>query len=129
LNHDSKADPAIIYVTRDQKLDVSESFWQNLYNSEATLNHDSEGDPAIIYVTRDQKLYVSESFWHNKSQPITNMTTHLLKIYEVFDASLERLPLLEHIEVNLEVQGMDGTERTRLTTTWKRDYMVSWRKN
>jgi hypothetical protein len=97
LNYDPKADPAIIYVTRDQKLDVSESFWQNLYNSEATLNHDSDGDPAIIYVTRDQKLHVSISFWQNKTlqtQTVIDMTTHLLKMYEVFDASLERLPLL-----------------------------------
>lgn len=57
------------------------------------------------------------------------MTIHLLKLYELFDASSEILPLLEHIEVNLEVQGMDGTERTRLTTHWKRDSMVSWRQN
>jgi hypothetical protein len=106
-------------VTRD-KLDVSESFWQNIQNSEATLNHDPEGDPAIIYVTRDQKLHVSASFWQNEAQSVTDMTTHLLKMYEVFDASRERLPLLKHIEVNRTV----GGTRTRLTTNWKRDYIV-----
>jgi hypothetical protein len=51
------------------------------------------------------------------------MTIHLLKLYELFDASLERLPLLEHIEVNLNVEGMGGSERTRLVTNWKRDYI------
>lgn len=101
-------------MARDQELDVSESFWQNLCGSEATLNHDSEGDTVIIYVTRDQKLHVSERFWQSKTQHITYMTIHLLKLYELFDASLERLPLLEHIEVNLNVEGMDALKKLDL---------------
>ena len=123
LNHDSEVGPAIIYVTRDQELDISASFWRNIYKSRVTLSHDSKGDPAIIYVTRDRKLYVSERFWQNETHGEI-IAMHLLKMYEVFDASLERLPHLEYIEVNLKVQGMDGTQRTRLVTDWKRGYIA-----
>lgn len=122
LNHDSRVGPAIIDVTKDQEPKISASFWQNMLKSEVTLDHDFEGDPAIIYITRDRKLYVPERFWQNGIHK-KDTTIHLLKLYEVFHASLERLPHLEYIEMNLEIQGMD-VERTRLVTHWKRDYIA-----
>ncbi|KAF4637349.1 hypothetical protein G7Y89_g708 [Cudoniella acicularis] len=84
------------------------------------LHQDSAGDPAAIYVTRDRQLHVLESFWQSESRRLA-IATHLLKIYEIFHVSLERLPHLEHVEVNVQQQGMSGTETTRLATIYKRD--------
>ena len=77
-------------------------------------------------VTNDRKLYVLESFWKNERMAATILARHLLKIYEIFDASLEILPEVKHTEVNLQVQGMEGSKSTTVSRAWTRDYMAGW---
>ncbi|KAF4624316.1 hypothetical protein G7Y89_g13857 [Cudoniella acicularis] len=67
----------------------------------------SEEDPTLISVTRHGKVYMSESFWQAGGWLPSLLAQHLLKINEIFDVSLETLPNLEHIEVNLEVRGWE----------------------
>jgi hypothetical protein len=69
---------------------------------------------------------VSESLWQDKDQDARILARHILKTYEVFDVSKERLPYLKHIDVDLESQGMSGRESSRLATVHKQDCVVGW---
>lgn len=51
------------------------------------------------------------------------LAPHLLKIYEIFNVPLERLPYLEHIDVNLEVRGWES-QYSKIAMTYKRNVGV-----
>jgi len=61
-------------------------------------------------MTSDRKLYMSESFWETEGWLPIKLTVHLIKLYELFEVSKERLPQLEYLEVRLEVVSLDCLE-------------------
>jgi hypothetical protein len=99
------------------------AFYPNLRNSDVILKNYAEGDPTLMCVTRHGELYASRSFWRTEAWLPLHLALHLLKIHEIFNVSLERLPCLEHVEVNLEVQGWD-TEKSKIVMIYKRDVGV-----
>jgi hypothetical protein len=70
-------------------------------------------------VTREGKVHISESFWQARTGSHC-LAWHLLKINEMFNFSSELLPHLEHIEVNLEIQGWEK-QTSKFVMVYKRD--------
>lgn len=115
------------YPTSIRKLNSFDIWSANAHLSKETaLPHDSEGEPATIYMTNDRQLHVLQSFWNNDVIAAGCLVRHLLKIYEIFHASLLVLPDLMYIDIRLETQGMDGTELTNISTAWRESYMAGW---
>lgn len=71
--------------------------------------HDVENyeDPFIIFLTPDRKLHAVEEAWDKDMTHSIRVAGYLNKFYEIVDACTESLPYLEHIDLNLEIQGMD----------------------
>jgi len=90
----------------------------NLYDSDIILRSYPEDDPTLMYITRHGELYVSESFWRTGGWLPKHLAPHLLKIHEMFEASLDRFPDLKHIEVNLEVQGWES-QRSKIAMRYE----------
>jgi hypothetical protein len=59
-----------------------------------------------------------EKTWKNGWWAIMTLARHLLKFYEILDVSAEILPRLEHIDLNLQIQGREK-EWTRIKSTYK----------
>lgn len=91
----------------------------------ATFDHCYKEDSTIVRVARNRELHVSEIFWQTRTKDVTIPTMHLLNMYELFDASMDILPYLEHIEVYHVVRGR-GSQRTTFATNWKRNDRVRW---
>jgi hypothetical protein len=71
-----------------------------------------------MYLTRDRKIYASDSY-RRTNKGGAYMPKHLMKLIELFDVSSESLLHLEHLEVALEIQGMDP-EEPRFQMVYKR---------
>jgi hypothetical protein len=76
-------------------------------------------------MTKERELYASEAFWQTThfyfKEPIPKaLAQHLVKLYDMFDFTRDKLPRLKHIEVSLEVRGWN-TEIYRIEMVHDRD--------
>ena len=78
-------------------------------------------------MSHERDLLVEENFFYENEFDIQQVFQHLLKFVEILDASLEKLPLLQRIELELRTYCWDDVLLTRVKASrMNRALLVKW---